>query len=140
MLPGASINQIEVPYFGRFIKVRGNRTFQDWTVTVIQDEDFTHRHALESWQNAINRFETNTADLATITGDPESYKSEALVRRFRKDGTLVREYRVVGLWPVDIAPVPLDWASNEIEEFQVTFAMDYWTLSSDVTTTGSFAE
>ena len=123
-MPGFTINNIELPYFGRFIKVRGIRQFQDWTVTVIQDEDFLVRDAIENWQNAINRFQLNTEQFPAITGGAEEYKGSGTVLRYRKDGDLARSYTLDGIWPIDISPVPLDWSSNEIEEFQVTFSVD----------------
>ena len=77
--PGATVSSISVPYFGRFIKVRGNRTFSDWTVTVIQDESFAERNMLEAWQNGINHLRKNTAKIGLVGETPENYKTEATI-------------------------------------------------------------
>ena len=58
-IPAAELGVIEVPYFGRKVKIAGDRTFAEWTVTVINDEDFLIRNAMESWMAAINSHEGN---------------------------------------------------------------------------------
>jgi len=129
-LPGSTINPIIVPYFGRQIKVAGNRVFDDWTTTVMNDEDFAIRAALEDWHRKINDNETNTRDGAFA--GPESYKAtEALVIQYGKQGNAIRTYRFVGFYPSVIAPIDLDWGTDAIEEFTVTWAYDYWELADD---------
>jgi hypothetical protein len=49
-----TLGVIEVPFRGRRIKVPGDRTFADWTVTVINDEDQAMRKAFSNWMNYIN--------------------------------------------------------------------------------------
>jgi hypothetical protein len=125
-LPGSTVNQVPVMYFGRELKFAGNRIFQDWTVTVINDEDFSIRNGLEIWMNALNSHVGNTRRSTAI--DPLSYTSEGLVTQFSKDGfTPLKSYRFVGMFPVDISPIELDWGANDqIEEFAVTFAYQWW--------------
>lgn len=120
-LPASTVGKIEVPWMGRKIPFGGDRTFEDWTVTVINDEDFAVRNALEAWSNAINSHLTNTRSLSG------SYKTNGNVTQFGKNGAAIREVTFEGMFPINIAPIELAWAStDEIEEFQVTFAFDSW--------------
>jgi hypothetical protein len=134
-LPESSVSEIEVGYFGRKIKVAGERTFQDWLVTVINDEDFIMRAMLESWSNAINRLEANVRDLSF---DNEGYKADLIVRQFAKDGTEIRNYTIIGAWPSLVSAIGLDWdQGNAIEYFTVTWAYDYWLPSLELSTGGA---
>lgn len=123
-LPESTISSIEVPYFGRKIKVAGERTFSDWTVTVMNDEDFAVRSMFEAWSNAINRHVANVRDIALAA---EQYKTLADVIQYSKDGEVIRAYQLVGTFPTTISGISLGWDSqNAVEEFSVTFAYDYW--------------
>ena len=55
-LPNAMVNAIEVPYMNRKWKVPGDRVFNDWTVTVINDESYSLRNDLILWQKALTGF------------------------------------------------------------------------------------
>ena len=124
-LPGSTIGQIPVSYFGREIKFAGNRTFTDWSLQIINDEDFVVRNALESWMNAINSNTTNIRSGAAAT--PSSYTVDATVDQYGKTGNILKSYKFVGLFPVDVAAIDLDWSSNDtIEEYGATFAFQYW--------------
>lgn len=126
-IPESQLGVIPVFYFGRQMKLAGDRTFGDWTVTVINDEDFLIRNAMEEWSNRINRLERNVRDI-------NRYKSNATVIQYAKDGTPIREYKFNGIFPSVISPIDLDWAStDQIESFQVTFSYDYWTVSGGTT-------
>jgi hypothetical protein len=127
-LPGSTLGTVSVNYFGRELKFAGNRTFQDWTVTVINDEDFAIRAAMESWMSQINSHVGNTR---YVTGNsPLGYGGEALVSQYGKTGTSggpIKKIKIVGMFPIDLSPIDLDWGSNDaIEEFSVTFAYQYW--------------
>ena len=122
-LPGSTIGLVEVPYFGRNVKFAGNRTFAEWTVTVLNDEDFAVRNALEILMQDINSHEEN---LAAVLSD--GYQFDALVKQYSKVGDIIKTYEFKGMFPTDISPIELDWGSNDtIEEYQVTFAYQYWT-------------
>jgi hypothetical protein len=126
-LPASNIDSIPIGYFGRQMHVAGDRTFEDWTVTIINDEDFLIRNAMESWQNAINRYERNIRD--TGTSSDLAYKSQAVVTQFSKTGGVLREYQFEGIFPTVITSIPLDWDSqNTIETFDVTFKIDNFTV------------
>jgi len=120
-IPASTVGSYEVPYFGRQVKYAGDRTFEDWTVTVINDEDFAIRNALEAWSNAINTHDGNIRAL------PQDYKSNAIITQFSKDGSALRSYVFEGMFPISIEGIEMDWSSTDaIEEFTVTFQYDFW--------------
>jgi hypothetical protein len=123
-IPGSTVGQIQVPYFGRVVKYAGDRVFDDWTVTVINDEDFLVRNALEAWSNALNSHISNTRAYAS------EYKAQAQITQFGKDGTPVREYTFEGLFPGQISEIQTSWGEQDtIERFQVVFHYDLWRIS-----------
>jgi len=129
-LPGSTVGMVPIYYFGRELKFVGNRTFTDWSLQIINDEDFAIRNALESWMNAINSHAGNVRNSGAVS--PSNYSVDATVTQFGKAGKPLKTYKFVGLFPLDIAPIDLDWGSNDaIEEYNATFAFQYW--ESDTT-------
>ena len=125
-LPGSTVGTLPIYYFGREMKFAGNRTFTDWTLQIINDESFTIRNGIESWMNAINSHAGNVRSASAVS--PSSYTVDAKVDQYGKTGNIIQTYNFVGMFPVDLAPIDLDWGSNDtIEEFGVTFAYQYWT-------------
>ena len=124
-LPGSTVGMVTVPYFGREVKVAGNRTFADWSVTIINDEDFAIRNAMESWVKGINDNVTNLRSARARTS--QQYGVDAQVIQYGKAGNQLKQYRFVGMFPTDVAQIDLDWGSNDaIEEYTVNFAFQYW--------------
>lgn len=136
-LPESQIGEVPIPYFGRTIKLAGNRQFDDWDVTIMNDEDFNIRNAFEAWHNSINtiisnRLDERVAGIAPALGN--SYKTTALVTQFSKVGPgdidgdgAIKTYLFNGIFPTMITDIALDWNSvNEIEQFQVRFAYDWY--------------
>ena len=124
-LPGSSIGTVPVYYFGRELKFAGNRSFPDWTLQIINDEDFAIRNSLESWLNAINSHAGNIRNSAAVSN--LGYTTDATVTQYGKSGQELKKYNFVGLFPIDVAPIDLDWSSNDtIEEYSVSFAYQYW--------------
>jgi hypothetical protein len=147
-IPAASIGLVEVPYFGRKIKLAGDRTFDNWTVTVLNDEDFLVRDAFEAWSNYINQIVGNTLTPAFIGNQ---YKTNAVVSQYAKGanpngsgitidtgaatGTVapatsipaIKSYLFQGLFPLNVSEMGVDWnTTDNIQSFQVTFAYDFW--------------
>jgi hypothetical protein len=109
------------------MKLAGDRTFGEWTVTIMNDEDFLIRNAMEEWSNKINRLERNVREISR-------YKSLATVTQYAKDGSKIRSYEFNGIFPSNITPIDLDWSTtDQIESFQVTFQYDYWTVGQSST-------
>jgi hypothetical protein len=124
-LPGATLGVVPVQYFGRELKFAGNRTFADWTVTIINDEDFIVRNAFERWMNGINSHRGNVrSPLATTPG---SYTVDADISQFGKAGGVIKKYKFIGVFPSDISTIDVDWGSNDtIEEFTVNLTYQWW--------------
>jgi len=140
-LPFSNVAPIDVPFRGRILKIAGDRTFDTWTVTVINDEDFRIRTAFEQWMNAISKLDNNTG--AT---NPTSYMSNAFVyqlgrgaNRSRESAgnsaitggtpiTPLRTYKFYDIFPTNVAAIDLSYDSSDaIEEFTVEFQVQYWT-------------
>jgi len=131
-IPAAVLGNISVPYFGRKINLAGDRTFTPWTVTVINDEDFLIRNALENWSNDINSFEGNLRNYSSAS--PTLYKTNAVVSQYSKNGEVIRQYTMHGIYPQDITAIDLDWeATDRLEEFRCTFQYDWWEVSGGIT-------
>ena len=130
-IPASNIGNIPVPFRGRVLPVAGDRTFDPWTVTIINN-DFRIRDSMERWSNFIN-------DMVLANGsvDPESYQKSALVKQLSRDAAsgdkpeILRQYNFIGIYPNVISNIPLDYgATDQIEEFQVTFNYLYWTVGA----------
>ena len=129
-IPGSTIGSVTQHYFGRELIFAGNRTFPDWTITIINDEDFLVRNAMESWLNSINSHRGNARTSST------GYTSNANVTQFEKTGGVAKRYNFIGLFPIDLSPIELDWGTNDsIEEFTVTFAYQWWETADGTVTT-----
>jgi len=123
-LPESTVGAIEIPYFGRRIKVAGERNFAAWGVTVMNDEDFSVRAMFEAWLNAMNRMVSNVRDPNIAN---ENYKVDMEVIQYAKDGSTIRSYQLIGAFPTQVGAISLGWDSqNAIEEFGVNFEYDYW--------------
>ena len=132
-IPASNLGNIPVPYRGRVLPVAGDRTFDPWTVTIINDTDFQIRDAMEKWSNSIN-------DLQTAQGsvDPAVYQRSALVKQLSREGAnpgdpekVLRTYNFEGIYPNTVSSIPLDFgATDQIEEFQVTFNYLFYEVAS----------
>ena len=130
-LPGSTLGVVRQMYFGREIKFPGDRVFGDWTLTIVNDEDFVIRNALENWSNLINSHVGNLRNAAAVNSG--GYAVDAKVDQYGKAGDIIKSYNFTGLFPTDISPIGLDWGQNDsIEEYTVTFQVQEW--ESDSTT------
>ncbi len=139
-IPASNLGNIPVPFRGRVLPVAGDRTFDPWTVTVINDNNFKIRDAMEKWSNFIN-------DLQTSQGivNPEDYQTSAFVKQLSREGEenpgtidILREYRFEGIYPNVVSSIPLDYgATDQIEEFQVTFNYLFYSVPSGSTVTSA---
>ena len=125
-LPESTLGVIEVPYFGRKIKLAGDRTFAEWTVTVLNDEDFAIRNSLEVWSQQINTHAGNTYEYGL---SPSAYRQRAIIRQYSKSGcdAPLKTYIFENLFPTSVGPITMGWDQNDqIETFDVSFQYDYW--------------
>lgn len=127
-LPAAIVEQVEISYQNRKIKIAGDRTYEEWTITVYNDAAHETRKQFLAWQSGA------AAMGKAIYGEnPSEYKRHALVRQFDRQGEETAVYNVYDCWPNNVGEIALDWESNnEVETFEVTFALDYWTSGDGI--------
>ena len=120
-LPASNITPVEVNFRGRILKIAGERTFDTWTVTVINDLDFGIRSAFEKWMNLINKMED-----ATGTVNPADYQPDAYVHQLDRDGSTLRTYKFHDVFPTNISQIDLSYETTDtIEEFTVELQVQY---------------
>ena len=147
-LPASTIASIDVPFRGRTLKVAGDRTIENWNITIINDEDFAIRNAMEAWMNAIAKLSNNTGAV-----NPSSYMTDAYVYQLGRgyssgrfstsnstssDGesvTPLKSYKFLDIFPVSVSAIDLSYDSGDtIEEFTVEFAVQsFESLADDAT-------
>lgn len=128
-LPASTINVIEVPFRGRQLKVAGDRTFDVWTVTIINDTDFSIRNSMEKWMSGINAHVENTG-----FSNPVDYQSNLKVEQLDKSGGVLKTYDFIGAFPTNVSAIDLSYdAGGEIEQFTVDFQYQYWTAADGST-------
>tara|TARA_B100000614_G_scaffold22914_1_gene18113 strand:- start:981 stop:1568 length:588 start_codon:yes stop_codon:yes gene_type:complete len=120
-MPASNVSPIEVPFRGRTLKIAGDRSFESWTVTVINDTDFAIRSAFERWMNTINRVSDNTG----LT-NPADYQADAYVYQLDRDGSTLRSYRFYDTFPTQVGPIELSYDAQGIQEFTVELQVQYW--------------
>jgi len=128
-LPGSFINVAPVFYRGREIKLAGERQFQNWSVTIINDTDFAIHKAFEDWMKQIN----DPKDNIGLT-NPMLYTSDMNVHQLDRNGSVIKSYKIADSWPVSITDIGLAYNSNDqIEEFQVELAYAFWETTNTAT-------
>ena len=126
-LPASVMNFIDVPFRGRQLKIAGDRTFEVWTPTIINDTDFEIRNAMERWMNGINAHQANTGFV-----NPIDYQADLLVEQLDRDETVLKTYNFRGCFPTNVSAIDLNYETvDQIEEFTVEFQVHYW--ESDTT-------
>ena len=132
VLPASNIGVIEVPFRGRTVKIAGDRTFDNWSATFINDKEMKTRAYFEAWLKDINTHQANTANVI----DPTAYGRTVIVRQLEKDastgGDELRSYKLWYAFPTSASAIDLAYDSNDqIEEFSIEFQYSYWTVGGD---------
>jgi hypothetical protein len=150
-LPASNVAAIDVPFRGRIFKVAGDRTFDTWTVTIINDEDFNLRHAFEMWMNHISKL-----DNASGAVNPQSYMTDAIVYQFGRSNyrngrqvqdeagklglsappntnsfkpPVLRAYKMHDIFPTNVSQIDLSYDTGDtIEEFTVEFQINWFEI------------
>ena len=126
-LPGQTVGQVAIPFRGRVLNIAGDRTFEPWTITVLNDTDFKLYRAFERWMNGINNHSTGNG-----LSLPSDYMQDLVVNQLDINENVLKSYLIVGAFPSTVGAISLDVDStDEIEEFPLTFQYQYW----DSTTT-----
>ena len=139
-LPASTVAAINVPFRGRQLKVAGDRTFADWTVTIINDENFRLRTAFEQWSNVLSKLDDNTG----VT-NPSSYMTDAYIQQLGRgrerfalsnqggEHAVLRTYKFYDIWPNNVSEIALSYDNtNAIEEFTVNFSYQYFTIGDSM--------
>ena len=121
-LPASNITPIDINFRGRILKIAGDRTFDTWTITVINDTDFAIRSAFEKWMNVINKLSD-----ATGFNDPAEYQEDAFVHQLDRDGSTLRTHKFFDIFPTNISQMDLSYETiDTVEEFTVELQVLYW--------------
>ena len=143
-LPAQNIAAIDVPFRGRQFKVSGDRTIDNWSITVINDAAFDIRRAMEKWSEGILQLDTNTG----VT-DPDSYMRQGFVKQLGRgkdtiaatttlateDRKVLAAYQFVDIWPVTVGDIALSYDTGDtLEEFDVEFAVQSLIIRYDANT------
>jgi hypothetical protein len=157
-LPASTVGVIDIPFRGRNLKIAGDRTFDVWTITIINDVDFTIRTAFEKWMNAINKHDDNSGLI-----NPAQYQRDAIVKQFGRSSVssansdvtnpnvtgsgdsipVLKAYKFYGIFPTAVSAIDLSYDSSDtIEEFTVDLQVQWWDAldSSGVTQLGTDSE
>mgnify|MGYP001298087615 FL=1 len=131
-LPASNLGVIEVPFRGRTVKIAGDRTFDTWSATFINDEDLKIRSYFEEWLAKINSHENNASPLFRPSSSSEGYMANLSVNQLEKNSTtnggVIREYTLWHAFPTSVSQIDLAYDSNDqVSEFSVEFQLSYWT-------------
>ena len=125
-IPANALGITTVNYFGRAVKIPGNRTFEDLTTTVINDEGYYLRNQLESWMAKLNSHEGNVRDAAMIK-KLDGYTADMTVWTYMKTGVADQGYKFENCFPTALDQIDVNWDPNDaVMEYTVTWAYDYW--------------
>jgi hypothetical protein len=129
-LPSDKMGEIELPYMGRKTYYPGDKEFDPWSVTIMNDENFVIRDAFELWLSALNSHEGNVRNPLAAT--PAGYTADATISQYPKvDLPTIKQYKMVGAFPTEVGAIEVDWGvNNTIEKFQVTFRYQWWNAVS----------
>ena len=127
-IPGQNIANISVPFRGRVLQIAGDRTFNPFSITVLNDTDFKIYRAMERWMNGINNMSDNEG-----IANPADYQVDGFVDQLDRNGSTLKSYTYRGLFPIALDSIALNYNTNDtIEEFGVTFQYQYF--ETDTTT------
>ena len=133
-LPASTVGTYDVFFHGKALKIAGDRTFDTWETTIINDEGFEIRHKLEKWMDMIQNHTINTRSEELGTkheGTNADYKKDLTISQYSQAGVHLRSYQFVGAFPSNLSAIALDWGTQEIEEFTCTWSYDSWKVSKD---------
>ena len=126
-LPASTLGIIELPFMGRKIKIAGDRTFEDWETTIINDEQMNVRSAIENWSDSINGLQSNKPSFVNSM----AYRSTATITQLSTRGNAIRTYKFHEIWPSSIAAIDVAWETTDtIEEFSCTWTYDFFTAAN----------
>jgi len=121
-LPASTVEALPVPFRGRILNVAGDRTFEPWAVTILNDTGFEVRDSMERWMNGINGHSANTG----IT-NPVDYQTDLIIDQLDRDESVIKRYNIRGAFPTSVGDIALTYDNGgEVETFEVSFTYQYW--------------
>jgi hypothetical protein len=125
-LPSSTIENIAMQYRGRQINFAGERTFDQWNVTIYNDTSFNIRNAIEQWQAGIQNYAATTGRT-----NPRDYQVDLDVHQLDRNGASIKSYKFTDAYPTNIGAIALDYEQqNQIETFDIEFTYNYFTSNS----------
>jgi hypothetical protein len=125
-LPGSTINSIPVPFRGRTLKVSGDRDFADWSVNIVNDNNFLVRNAMERWHDYMSGAVSNIPGGGLDTMNFSTYTANLEVEQLDRFGRPIKLYRLMSAWPTEVSPIELSYDVGEVEEFSVNFTYQWF--------------
>lgn len=136
-IPTSNIAQLPVNYGGRAYKLNGFRTFDNWTTTVINDENYSIRNRIQEWMRSISG--SFDGERSSAYGDPVGnngyFDGTAVVKQYSVDGNIIQTYKLHNIWPTVLGTIAVDWSSDAIQEYTIDWCYDYWTHGSSTSDT-----
>ena len=128
-LPGDTLDVAEIKYMGRGINIPANRAAVQWTTTVYNDEGMEIRNNIESWMEQLNSHKSNLR--AKAMTKINSYTGTLKVRTFGKASStqIMKSYEFIDAWPSAIGEITVDWETNDIQTYDITWEFSYWRSS-----------
>jgi hypothetical protein len=121
-MPSSVVAPVPVLFRGRQLQLAGDRTFEPWTITIINDTGFEIRNAFERWMNGISEHNNNTG-----LSNPTDYQSDMIIEQLNKQGVSTKQYDLRGCFPTNISAIDVNYDSeNTIQEFTVELQVQYW--------------
>jgi len=134
-IPALTIGEVAVPYRGRVIYLAGDRTYDAWTVTIMNDRNYSIRSYLEGWMDDMGDI-GGTTKANTLSAS--SYYANATVQQLDRNNSPIRTYKLEGLWPTTLDAIDLSYDANDaIEEFGATFRFNWLTAGGGGTAEGN---
>jgi hypothetical protein len=125
-LPASQLGVIEVPFRGRQLKIAGDRTFEPWTITILNDTNFALRNAFEAWVETINQAVRNVG-----LQNPADYQKDMVVHQLDREGQAIKAYKFYSVFPSNVSAIDLAYDTNDtVEEFTVELQVQWWEPTS----------
>jgi|TARA_R110000744_G_scaffold177469_1_gene296352 hypothetical protein len=134
-IPGSTIAAQTLTYLGRPIKYTGFRTYDNWTTTVMNDENFTARDKISQWMRLITgKFDGERnktfGPYATAGATASYFEGDAVITQLKKDGTDGPKYKIENIWPTSLAAIPVNWGTDGVETYDIEWCFDTFTRTS----------
>jgi hypothetical protein len=132
-LPASSIQNIAVPFRGKEVNFAGERSYEPWQISVLNETNFAIRNSFERWIDIIN-----PPSMVGGLTSPSLYQVQMQVTQLDRNGFPLMHYTFVDAYPINIGDIALSFDNGQaIEEFPVTFQYNYWTGTNPETGAGS---